>query len=95
LRLGIEVPRDFLGVPLGQRLLFGVGYRRPVAARHSRHDLALDDGANIPPALVEPPRRAHSELGIDVALPEIDGFHHVHLCVDQLESILRHDVLPS
>ncbi len=92
LGLGIEIARDFLGITLGERGLLGIAQRRPVAARHLRHDLALDQGTDVPAALVEPPRRARTELGIDVALPQISGLHHVHLGVDQLEAIPRHDV---
>jgi hypothetical protein len=92
LGLGIEVAGDFLGVAVAQRFLLGVGDRRPIAARHRRHDFTLDHGADIPAALIEPPRRTRSKFRIDVALPQIDGLHHVHLGVDQPEAILGHGV---
>ena len=94
LRLGVEVPLDLLGVALAERLLLGVGERRPVPTRHGRHDLALDHGADVPPALAEPSWRARLELGLDVALPQVDGLHDVHLGVDHLEPVLGHDVRP-
>src|SRR5438552_1381839 len=37
-----------------------------------------------------PARGARLELGIDVALPQVDGLHDVHLGVDHLEAILGH-----
>ena len=91
LRLRVKIAGDLLGVAGGQRLLLGVADGRPVTARHSRHDLALDHGADVPFALAEPAWRASSEFGIDVALPEIDRLHHMHLGIDHLEAVFRHD----
>jgi hypothetical protein len=56
-----------------------------------RHHLAVDQGADVPAALVEPSRRAVPELRVDVALSQIDRLHHVHFRVDQPEASFRHD----
>ena len=93
LRFGIEVARDLFGVAITQRLLFDVGERRPVTAGHGRHDLAFHHRADVPTALVQPPGRAGLELGVDVAVPEVHGLHHVHLGVDHLETVLGHGSL--
>ena len=85
LRFRVEIARDLLGVAVAERFLLGVADRRPVAARHRRHDLALDQRADVPAPLVEPPRRPVGEFRVDIALPEIDRLHHVHLGVDQLK----------
>lgn len=55
-------------------LLFGIEHRGPVTAGHRRHDFAIDERANLPAALVEPPGRACLEPGIDVAFPQTARF---------------------
>src|SRR5204862_7647906 len=55
-----------------------------------RHDLALDERADVPFALAEPARRAVLELGVDIALPQIRGLHDMHLGIDQPEAVSRH-----
>src|SRR5205823_3689509 len=69
---------------------FGIAQCRPVAAGDLRHHLALDQGADVPAALIEPAWRPRRKLGIDVALPQVDRLHHVHLGVDQPKTILGH-----
>ena len=95
LRFRIEIAGDLFGVALGHRGLFRGAQCRPVAARDLRHDLALDERADVPFALAEPARRAVAELAVDIALPQIRGLHDMHLGIDQPEAVSRHRVLPD
>ena len=49
----IEIARDLLGVALGHCVLLRARFGRPVTARDLRHDLAFDQGANVPLAVAE------------------------------------------
>jgi hypothetical protein len=60
--------------------------------RPSQNGAATREGTYVPPAFVEPLRRTRHELGIDIALPQVDRLHHMHFGIDQLEAVLGHGV---
>lgn len=90
LRYAIEVSFARLSVFFRKEVLTVFGQSGIFRLARNRHDLAFDFNAEIAKRAVESLGRALEVFPIDVALPQVGRFEHVHVGVHRLESVLGH-----
>ena len=92
LRDVVEIARFLFGVAFVKNLLADRPQRRIGLGRRPRHDLAVDLHAEIAFVPVQTDGRAVEIFLIDILLPEVTGFHDMHIRIHRFVTVF-HDLL--
>ena len=89
LRDVIEVACLFFRIALGENFLANRAQRRIGLFRRARHDLAVHLYAEVALVPVEPDGSAVEKSLVNVLLPQVARFHHMHVRIHRFETVFH------